>query len=1055
MRPELSFSRFVIGRPRTVIAVVAVLTVVLSFGMGGIVMKTDLTDEIPSSLPEKRYYDEVGRIFPSDDFLFVALERVGGIYDASALETLRELTSRLEAVPGIKGVISLANAGVISGTEGGIEIRAAMREVPADAAAMAAFRKLVESGELTKSLVSADGKASAVIATLREGTDDERFPVVRVRLPAGKASAAGLASVLDGLVARSLVPAVASVAYDDPAAAPGAKKASALVRAADGVDPSQWKAAMTAFVRLKGKPDWKLAFASSELRITIPIAPGKGAEGTARDLAAFSAACERALAPAASGEVPGVGAVLAAGDPGAEYRARVVYGIDISKDGGRTALVVPTENVRLSSLGEAVKAALAGTGAKVDWSEKKHESLYRVKEVLASLSPGEGGRFHVSGSRAASTLVTQLMSADLSVLFPVVILIIAASLYLSFRTARGVFLPLANVVIAVLWALGAMGYAGVPLSMATMILPIILIAVGTAYTIHVINRSYEDFARIPDKKEALFETLRRVRLPVFLAGITTVIGFGSLAVSSIRTLAVFGILSALGIVAALALALTFTPAVLSVLPLPRRSAVEAHGGSVFARALGSLGRLIARGPRTVVAISAVLVVAAALGVPHIRFETNTLNSFRKGTEIRTSSEFLNANFTGITVMKVVVRSARDGGIYEPATLSAIDSLQGYLETLRISKGKVLEPGASGYEGGTPIVGGTQSIATFVKGINKAVHADGSAFNAIPAERVTAPVEFERYAWDASTGILSEYDAESGERLRGYRRGEFTEAGGVAILAWPGVAERRVELGTGAATDVIEGSTAISNYVLLYSNAGDPEDLASFVDSAARTAAVNVFVKSSSSTVLGSIQKIAAKRIDATFPEGAEGHITGLSSLTTAVLGLLVDTQIKSIATSFIICFFVMFLLSRSFVEALYSVIPLGIALVSNFGLMGYLGIAIDISTATIASIAIGIGIDYTIHFMERYKHAAKEYGRKEAVAVTLETTGQGIIFNALAVAAGFCALVFSRSTGNVNMGLLMAFIMVLSSLAAITTLPALLVIFEPEFVVKGPDVGDA
>lgn len=114
--------------------------------------------------------------------------------------------------------------------------------------------------------------------------------------------------------------------------------------------------------------------------------------------------------------------------------------------------------------------------------------------------------------------------------------------------------------------------------------------------------------------------------------------------------------------------------------------------------------------------------------------------------------------------------------------------------------------------------------------------------------------------------------------------------------------------------------------------------------------------------------------------------------------------------------------------------------------MGWFKISIDMSTATIASIAIGIGIDYTLHFMERYKVMIQTMEGDQAVIGTLKTTGQGILFNSLAVAGGFSALLFSQIRGNIFMGLLMALIMITSSGFAITLLPALLYMIKPKFL---------
>jgi predicted RND superfamily exporter protein len=220
-----------------------------------------------------------------------------------------------------------------------------------------------------------------------------------------------------------------------------------------------------------------------------------------------------------------------------------------------------------------------------------------------------------------------------------------------------------------------------------MILPIILIAVGTAYTIHVLNRYFEELAHTTDKPVAVEATLTHVALPVFLAGATTFIGFGSLIVSSIDALKMFGVLSALGILFALILSLTLTPALMVLLPLPKAKTIEKHGKSRLAELLAGLGRFVGNRPVPVLVVSLVVVAFFALFTPRVSFETNTINSFKKGSEVRSSSDYLNENFTGITVMTVVVAVDEEGAILDPAVLRAMDGLQQRVDALRVVKGK--------------------------------------------------------------------------------------------------------------------------------------------------------------------------------------------------------------------------------------------------------------------------------------------------------------------------------------------------------------------------------
>ncbi|MEW6564652.1 MAG: MMPL family transporter [Spirochaetota bacterium] len=940
-------ARFITRYPAIIITGILAITIGLGSGMLRLQIDTDLTDDIPSTIPEKVFYDQVGQIFPSDDFLLIALTNSNGVFTPEVLSQVKTWSDTIEAIPGVKSVLSLSSASLIKGTEAGIQIEPAMQEVPTTPESIEAFKTVIQTNDLTKTLIGKDGKSTALIITLKENLDTTPVP-----------------------------------------------------------------------------------------RYLIQIDEKKGDEVAAK-----------------VAQTEGVAAVLRGSSDAERFTLASVYAIDaakLSKKGLSTIVVVPSADadhkVLLANLSALIKEIDQKTG-KVSFTDKGIPFYDRITATLPLLDNKTDGKTYISGSRAVSGIVTRLLVQDLSLLFPIVILIIILVLYLSFRSLRGVLLPLGNVIISVIWAMGLMGWLNQAISNATMVLPIILIAVGTAYTIHVINRYYEELGKTGDKKTAIEETITHVALPVFLAGATTFIGFMSLAVSRIDALRMFGILSALGILFALVLSLTLTPAIMVVLRAPKRAfhrSTEPKGR--LAETLGALGSKVVHHPKTTVGIGLLLIAFLAIFIPKVKFETNTINSFKKGSEVRTASEYLNENFTGITVMTIIASTTEDGAILEPATLKAIDGLQTRLEQLRLYKEKVIGPEDPNWAKGTEIVGGSQSIVTFIKGINKAFNNDNEAFNRVPDEENPVPVSTEVYTYKGNS--LIEKDSETGEVLSTYTEGQdFSVADGYAILEM-GDYTRKVDLATGKATDIIPGRTYVGQLVFQYENSGKPETIEAFLDSPRKTIKINVFIKTASSTLIGQIQKEARTYIAQNFPKTVSADITGLSNLTLAVLRLLVESQISSVLSSLIIVFLFITLLSRSFVEGFFSIIPLSASLLFNFGFMGLFNIPIDISTATIASIGIGVGIDYTLHFLERLKSYLCHMEYDEAVKATMETTGKGIFFNALAVAAGFAALMFSQLRGNFFMGLLLSLIMITSSTFAVTLLPALLKLINPKFLHK-------
>jgi predicted RND superfamily exporter protein len=138
---------------------------------------------------------------------------------------------------------------------------------------------------------------------------------------------------------------------------------------------------------------------------------------------------------------------------------------------------------------------------------------------------------------------------------------------------------------------------------------------------------------------------------------------------------------------------------------------------------------------------------------------------------------------------------------------------------------------------------------------------------------------------------------------------------------------------------------------------------------------------------------------------------------------------------------------RSFGAGTLSVIPLSIAILILFGAMGVFGITLDIATALISSVMIGVGIDYTIHFLWRFKEErSRGLEHNEAAFVTLTTTGRGIIINALSVMIGFLVLTFSNFEPLRFFGGLVVLSIGSCLISALVLIPSIVVLIKPRFL---------
>jgi len=256
----------------------------------------------------------------------------------------------------------------------------------------------------------------------------------------------------------------------------------------------------------------------------------------------------------------------------------------------------------------------------------------------------------------------------------------------------------------------------------------------------------------------------------------------------------------------------------------------------------------------------------------------------------------------------------------------------------------------------------------------------------------------------------------------------------------------------------DSKTDLIDYLEIYS--GDDEnsdgridEFEPYVDPEFRT--VNIFARlsESESSMLGTadisriVEKVRTHFNSELTTHGYRVTISGEPLIIISLAKYVVRGQMWSLLLSFIAVTLIVAVLFRNTAAGLISSVPIITAVIVNFGVMGWVGIKLDIATAIIASITIGIGVDNTIHFLNTYRHASERYSSaEESIHHTLTTGGKAIIFTALALIAGFSVLVISQFKPIFLFGIMMGFTFITTTAGAILILPSLIKVteFDPD-----------
>jgi predicted RND superfamily exporter protein len=244
------------------------------------------------------------------------------------------------------------------------------------------------------------------------------------------------------------------------------------------------------------------------------------------------------------------------------------------------------------------------------------------------------------------------------------------------------------------------------------------------------------------------------------------------------------------------------------------------------------------------------------------------------------------------------------------------------------------------------------------------------------------------------------------------------------------------------------SELVAQYLLLYSNSGEPGDFDSIVDYGYQKAVIQAFVKTDSSAYVTDLANRTRAYAESVFPKGVRVAVGGGVTGGVALNEVMIREKILNIAQIMAAVLIVSSLVFRSLLAGLLILVPLVAAVFVNFGVMGLVGIPLQIATALVSAMAVGIGADYGIYMSYRMREELSvEADEKKAIEKAFKSAGKAALFVSSAVAGGFGVLMFSWGFMiHMWMGFLIALAMLVSSIAALTLFPSLIMTLKPKFI---------
>ena len=587
-------------------------------------------------------------------------------------------------------------------------------------------------------------------------------------------------------------------------------------------------------------------------------------------------------------------------------------------------------------------------------------------ELIKRAPINNGEEIHLAGDGAVSGYLVTYINADAARLVPISVVIITLLCLLSFRTWRGVLIPGVIILSAVASAVGLMAAAGVPVYVITTSMPILLVGVAVADSIHVLSQYYEELANNPEHKQRdlVIRTMVVMWRPVLITTLTSMVGFLGITVSSFMPpMQGYGLFSLIGLGVAGLFSLTFVPAALVLLkPLHSpafKTSEQRLQKDFFSKIMNRFGGWVLGNTAKVLGLAVIVCVLGVMGALKLEVNESWVENFRTSEAIYLADTAINESLDGSNNLDIVIETTHNEALFIPENLYRIEALQAFLTTL-------------------PHVNGTTSIVDYIKQMNRSLNENKPSAYVIP-----------------------------------------------------------------------DDADLISQYFLLYSASGDPTDFEEEIDYDYRMALVRARMDAARYQDNKVVVEATQKYLDEVFNTSAiKATLSGRVNVDYHWLDTLLGTQLKSILFSLTFVWIIVCISLRSVYGGTLAVVPVLLGCLSVYAFMGLVGITLAVGTSMTAAIALGIGVDFSIHTLDRIKLLIKDQGVEPEVALRqlYPSTGRALLFSFFAVFIGFGLLGLSYVPPLSKLGMLIAFSVLISFVSSMTVLPALIKHLKPVFL---------
>lgn len=662
-------------------------------------------------------------------------------------------------------------------------------------------------------------------------------------------------------------------------------------------------------------------------------------------------------------------------------------------------------------------------------SEDRGPSVKRILEHVEIFEQRTGIKAYVSGLPFIRTQMVGKVKGELRLFILLAAAVTAVLLLLFFRNIGVMIVCIIVVCIGVVWSLGTIAIFDYPISMLMGLIPPLMIVIGVPNCIYLLNKYHAEFKKHGNKMKALTRVIQKVGNATFMTNATTALGFATFIFTHSDILRHFGVIASINIMAMFLISLITIPTVFSFLPEPRRRHVRHLDRRWLFQVVNQLVHIVTNHRRPVYIGTIGFVVLGFVGISLMETTGNLVDDLPQDDRVITDLRWFESRFKGVMPFEVIIDTQKPGTVLRDKNLRRMEEMQELLAEY-------------------PQVSRSLSIVDAVKFAKQAFYSgDERKYSLLSRQEQSFIGPY--FQSEYQTGGIEKTFIDS-TRRRTRISAQIADIGTREMAALLSELRPRID--------------SIFN-----PRAADVDSLYSSIQTGAK-GAVSAFFDAYPAYVQPTFDLLAADgdvdencedprtclaeigeigQLNAALRKAIEASRTKVTLTGTSVVFLegttyMVRNLFISLALAICVIALIMALLFRSGRMVLISLVPNMIPLIFTAAVMGFAGIPIKPSTILVFSIAFGISVDDTIHFLAKYRQElkVKAWNIRESVLLAVKETGVSMMYTSIVLFFGFGMFAASEFEGTRALGVLVSMTLLVAMFANLVLLPSLLLSFE-------------